>query len=102
MMFGGKRLTSVDKRRFMIARIRSLRHCDRGGSAGFVKIPDFVYPAVLRKIMKYRWIGIVGAGILVGTVFPTLFIAETAQTQTGQGPAPYARIAIMRAIRPPS
>jgi hypothetical protein len=26
------------------------------------------------------------------------FIAETAQTQTGQGPAPYARIAIMRAM----
>src|SRR6266852_5779105 len=49
--------------------------------------------------MKHRWIRIVGAMVLVGTVFPTLFIAQTAQTaQTEQAPGPYARIAIMRAL----
>jgi hypothetical protein len=48
--------------------------------------------------MKYRWIGIVGAGVLVGTLFPTFFVAQTAQTQTEQAPATYARIAIMRAM----
>ena len=37
--------------------------------------------------------------ILVGSVLPTLFIAQTAQTaQTEQAHGPYARIAIMRAI----
>jgi len=49
--------------------------------------------------MKHRWIGIVGAVLLVGTVFPPLFIAHTAQTaQTEQVPGPYARIAIFRAL----
>ena len=49
--------------------------------------------------MKHRWIRIVGAMVLVGTVFPTLFIAQTAQTaQTEQAPGPYARIAILRAL----
>src|SRR6266850_898256 len=49
--------------------------------------------------MKPRWLGIVGAVVLVGTVFPTLFIAQTAQmTQTEQAPGPYARIAILRAL----
>ena len=49
--------------------------------------------------MKHRCIRIVGAVLLVGTVFPTLFIAQTARTtQTGPAPGPYARIAIMRAL----
>ena len=30
--------------------------------------------------MKHRWIRIVGAIVLVGTPFPTIFIAQTAQT----------------------
>src|SRR6266481_3859203 len=49
--------------------------------------------------MKHRWIRIVGAGVLVSTVFPTLFIAQTAQTtQAEQAPGPYARISILRAL----
>ena len=49
--------------------------------------------------MKHRWIRIVGAMVLVGTVFPTLFIAQTAQTaQTDQAPGPYALIGVMRAL----
>src|SRR5689334_21940701 len=49
--------------------------------------------------MKHRWVWIVGAMVLVGTVFTTLFIAQIAQTaQPEQGPGPYARIAIMRAL----
>jgi len=49
--------------------------------------------------MKPRWLGIVGAVVLAGTAFPTLFIAQTAQTaQTDRPPGPYARIAIMRAL----
>lgn len=49
--------------------------------------------------MKHRWIRIVGAVVLVGTVFPTLFVAQTAQmAQTEQAPGPYARIAILRAL----
>jgi NADPH:quinone reductase-like Zn-dependent oxidoreductase len=41
--------------------------------------------------MKHRWVRIVGAVVLVGTVFPTLFMAQTAQTaQTEQAPGPYA------------
>src|SRR6266581_8809735 len=49
--------------------------------------------------MKHRWIKIVGAMVLVGTMFPTLFIAQMAQTsQTEQAPGPYARIAILRAL----
>jgi hypothetical protein len=48
--------------------------------------------------MNHRWIRIVSA-VLAGTVFPTLFSAETAQTmQTEQPSGPYARIAIMRAL----
>ena len=44
-------------------------------------------------------IRIVGAMVLVGTVFPTLFIAQIAQTaQTEQAAGPYARIAILRAL----
>ena len=49
--------------------------------------------------MKHRWIRIVGAVVLVGAVFTTLFVAQTAQTaQTEQPPGPYARIAILRAL----
>jgi hypothetical protein len=49
--------------------------------------------------MKHRWIRIVGAVVLISTVFPTLFIAQTAQTaQTEQAPGLYARIATMRAL----
>jgi acetyl esterase/lipase len=49
--------------------------------------------------MKHRWNRIVGAVVVVGSVFPTLFIAQTAQTaQTEQAPGPYARIAILRAL----
>src|ERR1700687_178355 len=49
--------------------------------------------------MKHRWIRIVGPVVLVGTVFPALFVAQTAQTaQTEQAPGPYARIAILRAL----
>jgi len=49
--------------------------------------------------MKHRWIRIVGAIVLVGTPFPAIFIAQTAQTaQAEQAPGPYARIAIMRAL----
>ena len=47
----------------------------------------------------HRCIRIVGAMVLVGTVFPTLFIAQIAQTaQTEQAAGPYARIAILRAL----
>jgi hypothetical protein len=46
--------------------------------------------------VKHRWIGIVGAVVLVGTVFPTLLISQSAQTTQPTGP--YARIAFMRAI----
>jgi len=50
-------------------------------------------------MMKHRWLGVVGAAVLAGTAFPTLFIAQTAQTaQTDRPPGPYARIAIMRAL----
>ena len=49
--------------------------------------------------MKNRWIRIVGAVVLVGTVFPTLFIARTAKrAQTEQTPGPYALIGVMRAL----
>jgi hypothetical protein len=49
--------------------------------------------------MKHRWIRIVGAVVLVGTPFPAVFIARTAQTaHTEQPPGRYARIAIMRAL----
>src|SRR3989442_12375351 len=49
--------------------------------------------------MKRRWIRIVGAGVLVSTVFPVLFIAQTAPTtQTEEASGPYARIAILRAL----
>jgi hypothetical protein len=49
--------------------------------------------------VKHRWVRIVGAVILVGTIFPTHFVAQTAQTaQTEQAPGPCARIAIMRAL----
>ena len=46
--------------------------------------------------MKHRWIGIVGAAVLIGTVFPTPLISQSAQTTQATGP--YARIAFMRAI----
>src|SRR5216683_510067 len=49
--------------------------------------------------MKHRWLGIVGAAVLIGTMFPARFIGQTAQTiQTEQAPGPYARIAILRAL----
>ena len=49
--------------------------------------------------MKHRWIRVVGAVVLAGTVFPTFFMVQTAQTaQTEQAVGPYARIAIMRAL----
>jgi hypothetical protein len=38
--------------------------------------------------MKHRWLGIVGAVLLAGTVFPTLLVADER--------GPYARIAILR------
>lgn len=46
-------------------------------------------------MLKHRWTMVVSAVLLVGTVLPTLLISQT--TQTAQAPAPYARIAIMRA-----
>jgi hypothetical protein len=49
--------------------------------------------------MKHHWTRIVGSVVFVATVFPTLFIAQTAQTAPiEQAPGPYARIAIMRAL----
>jgi hypothetical protein len=39
--------------------------------------------------MKHRWLGIVGTGLFIGTVFPTCLAAQT-------GPGRYARIAILR------
>jgi hypothetical protein len=39
--------------------------------------------------MKHRWLGIVGTVLLVGTVLPTLLVAQTER-------GPYARIAILR------
>jgi hypothetical protein len=49
--------------------------------------------------MKHRCLGIVGAVVLAGTVFPTSFMAQTAQTaQKEPAAGPYARIAIMRAL----
>ena len=39
--------------------------------------------------MTYRWVGIVGTVLLIGTVFPTRLAAQTEQ-------GPYARIAILR------
>ena len=49
--------------------------------------------------MKHRCLGIVGAVVLAGTVFPTSFMAQTAQTaQKEPAVGPYARIAIMRAL----
>jgi hypothetical protein len=45
---------------------------------------------------KHGWYRIVGAALLVGTVFPTLLISQP--TQNAQAPGPYARIAIMRAL----
>jgi hypothetical protein len=51
------------------------------------------------KTMKDRWLGIVGAALLIGVALPRPFFAQTAQTaQTEQAPGPYARIAIMRAL----
>jgi acetyl esterase/lipase len=49
--------------------------------------------------MKHRWLEIVCAAVLFCPVFPTLLIAQTAQTaQTEQAPGPYARIAILRPL----
>ena len=49
--------------------------------------------------MKHRCIRIVAAVVLVATVSPTVFFAQTPQTaQTEQPPGPYARIAILRAL----
>ena len=42
-----------------------------------------------------RWVRIVGAGILLGTLLPTLLISQTRQST--QTPGPYALIGIMRA-----
>ena len=50
-------------------------------------------------MMEHLCLEIVGAVVLVGTVLPTLLIAQTAQTgQREQAPGPYARIAILRAL----
>src|SRR6516162_1300428 len=49
-----------------------------------------------RKIVKHRWMGIVGSALLVCIAFPGLLIAQAAQTAQTLGP--YARIAIMRAL----
>lgn len=43
-----------------------------------------------------RWVRIVGAEILVGTLLPTLLISQT--TQSTKTPGPYALIGIMRAL----
>jgi hypothetical protein len=43
-----------------------------------------------------RWAIFAGAGILVGTLLPTLLISQT--TQPSQKPGPYATIGIMRAL----
>jgi hypothetical protein len=43
-----------------------------------------------------RWVRIVGAGILIGTLLPKLLISQT--TQSTQTPGPYALIGIMRAL----
>lgn len=43
-----------------------------------------------------RWAIFAGAGILVGTLLPTLLISQT--TQRSQKPGPYATIGIMRAL----
>jgi hypothetical protein len=47
------------------------------------------------KMVKDRWIGMVSAALLVAAVLPRLL---TSQTQAGQAPGIYARIAIMRAL----
>jgi hypothetical protein len=46
--------------------------------------------------VKHRCARIVGAALLVGSVFPTLLVSQT--TPTAQAHGPYARIAIMRAV----
>jgi hypothetical protein len=46
--------------------------------------------------MKHRWIRIVGAVVLVGTLLPTLLISQT--THSTQTPGPYALIGVMRAL----
>jgi hypothetical protein len=43
-----------------------------------------------------RWVRIVGVGILVGTLLPTLLIAQTMQSTQTSGP--YALIGVMRAL----
>ena len=43
--------------------------------------------------MKHCWLRIVG--VLFGTLFPTLLVAQTGQTE--DAPGPYARIAVLRA-----
>lgn len=46
--------------------------------------------------MKHPWISIVGAGLLIGSVFPKILASQTAQSMQPAGP--YARIAIMHAL----
>jgi hypothetical protein len=46
-------------------------------------------------MVKDHWIGVVGAALLVAAVLPRLL---TSQTQAGQAPGIYARIAILRAM----
>ena len=60
--------------------------------------PTGLWPATALaggKIVN-RWVRIVGSGILLGTLLPTLVISQT--THSTQTPGPYARIGIMRAI----
>ena len=49
--------------------------------------------------MKHRWLRTLGIVLLVGSVLPALFIAQTTPSvQTAQVSGPYARIAFMRAL----
>jgi hypothetical protein len=48
------------------------------------------------NIVKHCFGRIVGAALLVASVFPTVLISQTTQTTQAQGP--YARIAMMRAL----
>ena len=54
-----------------------------------------LWPGTAGGKIVNRWVRIVGAGILLGTLLPTLLISQTRQST--QTPGPYALIGIMRA-----
>src|SRR6516165_3441457 len=54
-----------------------------------------LWPETAGGTIVNRWVRIVGAGILLGTLLPTLLISQTRQST--QTPGPYALIGIMRA-----